>query len=84
MTKKEKIALLIDELEDIRCNNFDAGTDEDKTLREAVHTIQTLEQVLNKVIERSLCDSCTNRGCIFQSGIVRKHCDFYKVESEGV
>lgn len=31
-----------------------------------------------KVIERSLCDSCVNRECIFQSGIVRNHCDFYK------
>lgn len=35
-----------------------------------------------KVIERNLCDSCTNRECIFQSGIVRNHCDFYKTESE--
>lgn len=34
------------------------------------------------VIERSLCDSCINNGCIFQSGIVRSHCDFYKAESE--
>ena len=29
-----------------------------------------------------LCDSCINNGCIFQSGIVRNHCDFYKAESE--
>jgi hypothetical protein len=35
------------------------------------------------VINRNLCDSCTNKGCIFQSGIVRSHCDFYKAESEG-
>lgn len=35
-----------------------------------------------KIIERSLCDSCTNIGCMFQSGIVRKHCDFYKAERE--
>jgi hypothetical protein len=35
-----------------------------------------------KVIERSLCDSCKNRECIFQSGIVRNHCNFYKTESE--
>ena len=34
------------------------------------------------VIERSLCDSCINNGCIFQSGIVRSHCDFYWAESE--
>lgn len=26
----------------------------------------------------NLCDSCINGDCIFQSGIVRKHCDFYK------
>ena len=31
-----------------------------------------------KVIEKNLCDSCTNIGCMFQSGIVRIHCDFYK------
>lgn len=35
-----------------------------------------------KVIERNLCDSCTNKDCIFQYGIVRSHCDFYKAESE--
>lgn len=34
------------------------------------------------VIKRSLCDSCVTKGCIFQSGIVRSHCDFYKAESE--
>ena len=28
--------------------------------------------------ERNLCDSCIAKGCIFQSGIVRNHCDFYK------
>lgn len=31
---------------------------------------------------KSLCDSCTNNGCILQSGIIRNHCDFYKTESE--
>lgn len=31
---------------------------------------------------KSLCDSCTTQGCIFQSGVVRNHCDFYKAESE--
>ena len=29
------------------------------------------------IINKNLCDSC-----IFQSGIVRNHCDFYKAESE--
>lgn len=33
------------------------------------------------IISRNLCDSCINNGCIFQSGIVRNHCDFYKAES---
>lgn len=31
-----------------------------------------------KTLKENLCDSCINRGCIFQSGIVRSHCDFYK------
>ena len=31
---------------------------------------------------RSLCDSCTNNECIFQSGIIRNRCDFYIAESE--
>lgn len=44
MTKEEKIALLVGELEDIRCDNFDADTDEDKTLKEAVRVIKTLQQ----------------------------------------
>ena len=34
------------------------------------------------VISRNLCDSCKTKGCIFQYGIVRSHCDFYKAESE--
>lgn len=29
-----------------------------------------------------LCKSCNTKGCIFQSGIVRSHCDFYKTESK--
>lgn len=35
------------------------------------------------VIRRNLCDSCINNGCIFQSGIVRNHCDFYKADMIG-
>lgn len=34
------------------------------------------------VISRNLCDSCKTKGCIFQYGIIRSHCDFYKAESE--
>lgn len=33
-------------------------------------------------IRSDLCKSCNTKGCIFQSGIVRSHCDFYKAESE--
>lgn len=29
-------------------------------------------------ISRNLCDSCINNRCIFQYGIVRNRCDFYK------
>lgn len=43
-----------------------------------------IQQMINNgiVINKNLCDSCINNGCIFQSGIVRNHCDFYTVESE--
>ena len=34
------------------------------------------------VISRNLCDSCINNGCIFHSGIVRNHCDFYIRQEE--
>ena len=34
------------------------------------------------IINGNICDSCTNKGCIFQYGIVRSHCDFYKAGSE--
>lgn len=34
------------------------------------------------VINKNLCDTCKTKGCIFQSGIVRSHCEFYKEESE--
>ena len=27
--------------------------------------------------DKNLCDSCTNIGCMFQSGIVRTECAFY-------
>lgn len=42
MSEYEKIALLIDKVEDIRCSNFDADTDEDKTLKEAVKVLKDL------------------------------------------
>lgn len=31
---------------------------------------------------KNICDSCVNRSCMFQFGIVRSHCDFYKSGSE--
>lgn len=34
-------------------------------------------------ISRNLCDSCMNNGCIFQHGIVRNYCDFYKADCVG-
>lgn len=33
---------------------------------------------MDDLINRNLCDSCINNGCIFQSRIIRNHCDFYK------
>ncbi len=55
MTKEEKIALLIDELEDIRCNDYDADTDEDKTLKEAVRVIKALDhESSNEMVNRKV------------------------------
>ena len=34
--------------------------------------------MINDLISKNLCDSCINNECIFQSGIIRNHCDFYK------
>ena len=36
----------------------------------------------NTISKESLCFSCKTKGCMFQSGIVRSHCDFYKSGSE--
>lgn len=36
----------------------------------------------NDVNCTDLCKSCNTKGCIFQSGIVRSHCDFYKTKSD--
>ena len=49
--------------------------------------ISEIEEEANKMaqqksINKNLCDSCITEGCIFQSGTVRNHCDFYKAESE--
>lgn len=30
----------------------------------------------------SLCDTCSNCECIFQTGIVREQCDFYKKKTQ--
>lgn len=37
---------------------------------------------MSDLISRNLCNSCINNECIFQYGIVRNYCDFYKAESE--
>lgn len=31
----------------------------------------------------SICNTCSNKGCIFQSGIHRTECDFYKSLTNG-
>lgn len=43
---------------------------------------QPCENVI--VVNKNLCDSCATKGCIFQSGIVRNRCNFYKAESEEI
>lgn len=30
----------------------------------------------------SLCDTCSNCECVFQSGVVREQCDFYKKKTQ--
>lgn len=60
-------------------------------LMDALNRIAKLEKDIKSkaesedvvVANKNLCDSCTTKNCIFQSGIVRNHCDFYKAESEG-
>lgn len=59
-----------------------------QTIGMALAKLELLEKQGCKVKEskesdaENLCDSCKTKGCIFQSGIVRSHCDFYKAESE--
>ena len=57
------------------------------TIGEQVDALEMAIEVLSAepcedCISRNLCDSCKTKGCIFQSGIVRSHCDFYRAESE--
>lgn len=33
--------------------------------------------ILEKDHDEILCDSCGTKGCMFQTGIIRSHCDFY-------
>ena len=53
MNKKEKLSLLIDELEDIRCDNFDINTIENRTLKEAVRIIRIIKET-----KYNICESC--------------------------
>ena len=55
----------------------DACVDIDAFCRDKLNEPSSSE----KFISKNLCDSCINGGCIFQSGIVRNHCDFYKSRS---
>ncbi len=32
--------------------------------------------------ENSLCNTCANCECIFQTGVVRERCDFYKKKTQ--
>ena len=94
MSKRELIRFLKEEIPKLP-TNYDRVYDA-VTLDEGISDCidfgrrQAYELILNKleskdreiVISRNLCDSCMNNGCIFQSGIVRNHCDFYKAESE--
>ena len=45
----------------------------------AIKRGKTLEQesTTKNDLAHNLCDSCTNIGCVFQSGIVRTKCAFY-------
>jgi len=71
-----------------RCVDFlDACRDRDmfvEAIKNGIPLPEQLGQLMKDgiVISRNLCDSCINDGCIFQSVIVRSHCDFYKAESE--
>ncbi len=49
---------------------------------DAMDYIKPQGSVAAVVTHKNLCDSCITKGCIFQSGIIRNRCDFYKAESE--
>ena len=70
--KEEKRALLIGELEDIRCNNFDADTDEDRALKEAIKVIKALEQEPcdDAISREAVLEILGNYGCTNKEGLL--------------
>lgn len=80
MMNEEKIALLIDELKDIRCNNFGTGTDEDKTLKEVVKVIEALEQQPKIGFCRD-CQQWKDSDGVFRRGIdAESKCPINRIE----
>lgn len=59
--------------------NRSIGADYSITDKDADEIIKVLEQepTAKNDLAHNLCDSCTNVGCVFQSGIVRTKCAFY-------
>ena len=70
--------VLIDIDENLYTRLFDNGieisNDDVSVMATAIRKGTVLE---NKITSTNLCNSCTNIGCEFQSGIVRTKCAFY-------
>ena len=83
MTNKEKFkevfGLEIDDTSD--CGFFDCTdrTCKDCPVKDTENwwNMEYKEPVTKNDLAHNLCDSCTNIGCEFQSGIVRSKCAFY-------
>jgi hypothetical protein len=55
----------------------------DEGMIQLVEWLKELKKYKEKDVNcTDLCKSCNTKGCIFQSGIARSHCDFYKAESD--
>ena len=52
--------------------------------KQILEYLMAYKDVTDKCTKKNLCDSCVTEGCIFQSGVVRNHCNFYKAEYEEV
>lgn len=60
----------------------DAGIIERKQAVWILEPLKDKSEIEPQESNKNLCDSCITKGCIFQSGIVRNHCDFYKAKAE--